>query len=329
MKLTLAKGYLEAWLCGGCVHLAQLHKGSSLLLAVLCSALLANAAHGQTFAEAWQQALQVSDKLAASGAQVDRARALQDGGKDMYLPEVSIGGNYTRLEKPLALDLRDLNPLAALDVATLPPALGAALGSIPGELFITPFTQQDVFRSSLTAMWPIYTGGRISAAQGIYAAQVAEEEQQHELARRELFTTLVDRYYGVLVTAELASTQDKLVASLEEHVAHARKLEAQGQIAKVERLNAEVALDNAKVQASSSHRQHQITLLALKSLLRAEIAPTSPLFIAARSPSLPLLTELTQKQHPALKLLAAKETQAKGLIDVERGAYKPTVFLYG
>jgi len=34
-------------------------------------------------------------------------------------------------------------------------------------------------------------------------------------------------------------------------------------------------------------------------------------------------------QHPALKLLQAKEAQAQGLIKVEKGSYYPTVFLYG
>ena len=33
--------------------------------------------------------------------------------------------------------------------------------------------------------------------------------------------------------------------------------------------------------------------------------------------------------HPALLLLQAKQQQAEGLIAVERGGYKPTVFLYG
>ncbi|CAM2855612.1 TolC family protein [Shewanella amazonensis] len=306
---------------------------SALFATVLAScagmSVIATAAHAQSFDAAWQQLQQVSDKLAASSAKVDRARAERDAGEDMNLPELSLNGSYTRLEKPLEMDLRDLNPMASLDPASLPPALGAALGSIPGELFITPFTEQDIFRASLSAMWPIYTGGRISAAQGIHEALLAEEEQQRELTRRELFTTLVDRYYGVMVAAELVRTQDKLVASLEKHVDHARKLEAHGQIAKVERLNAEVALDNARVQASSSRRQYEMTNIALKSLLKKAETPSSGLFIALSEPSLPQLAELTQKSHPALKLLDAKETQANGLIEVERGAYKPTVFLYG
>ncbi|MBO2689561.1 transporter [Shewanella algae] len=283
-----------------------------------------------SFASAWQQLLEVSDKLAAEGQEVSRAEAQQEAGRDLNLPSLNINGSYTRLEKPIELDLRDLNPLASMDPATLPPAIGGIIGSLPGSLFVTPFTEQDVFRASLQAMWPIYTGGQISAAQGIQAAQVAEKKQQLELARRELFTTLVDRYYAVTVTQALVQTQSQLVASLEKHYSHAEKLEQQGQIARVERLNAQVALDQAKVDLGSAKRRHEMALIALSRLLhQTDIATKSPLFMAPSSPSLPQLTELTLKQHPALRLLEAKETQAQGLVDMEKGKYFPTVFLYG
>lgn len=283
-----------------------------------------------SFASAWQQLLEVSDKLAAEGQEVSRAEAQQEAGRDLNLPSLNINGSYTRLEKPIELDLRDLNPLASMDPATLPPAIGGIIGSLPGSMFVTPFTEQDVFRASLQAMWPIYTGGQISAAQGIQAAQVAEKKQQLELARRELFTTLVDRYYAVTVTQALVQTQAQLVASLEKHYSHAEKLEQQGQIARVERLNAQVALDQAKVDLGSAKRRHEMALIALSRLLhQTDIATKSPLFMVPNSPSLPQLTELTLKQHPALRLLEAKETQAQGLVDMEKGKYFPTVFLYG
>ena len=294
--------------------------------------LAGNTAQAQelAFGEAWQQLLQVSDKLQASQQEVNRAQAEKAAGEDLNLPSLSINGSYTRLEKPLELDLRDLNPLASLDPASLPPALGAALGAIPGSLFITPFTEQDVFRSSLQAMWPIYTGGRISAAQGIHEAQVAEKEQQHQLSTRDLFIKLVDRYYGVAVSHALMTTRGQLVDALSEHAEHAVKLEEQGQIAKVERLNAQVALENARVDYASAKRQLEMTQIALSRMLHREnIDTASRLFMLENSPSLGQLSLLTLTTHPALKLLEAKEVQANGLIDVEKGSYYPTVFLYG
>ena len=282
------------------------------------------------FEQAWKQLLTVSNKLQASAQEVRRAEAEHEAGKDLNLPSISLSGSYTRLERPIEMDLRDLNPLASMDPGSLPPALGGALAAIPGSMFITPFTEQDIFRSSLQAMWPIYTGGKITAAQGIHAAHVAEKEQEFQLTTRDLFIQLVDRYYGVAVSQALARTRGELVTSLEEHAEHAVKLEEQGQIAKVERLNAQVALENAKVNFASARRQAEMAEIALSRMLHErQVNPSSELFMLNDAPSLPRLSQLTLAQHPALKLLEAKEAQAQGLVDVEKGQYLPTVFLYG
>ncbi|MGS0729941.1 TolC family protein, partial [Shewanella sp. 0m-11] len=151
------------------------------LCALLLVLPLTAQAKTMAFDEAWQQLIKVSDKLQAGAQEVNRAEAERRAGEDMNLPSIDLRGSYTRLEKPIELDLRDLNPLASLDPATLPPALGGALAGIPGSLFVTPFTEQDIFRSSLQAMWPIYTGGKITAAQAIHEAEVAEKEQELKL----------------------------------------------------------------------------------------------------------------------------------------------------
>ncbi|MFQ6371840.1 TolC family protein [Shewanella sp. YIC-542] len=283
-----------------------------------------------SFSNAWERLLDVSDKLAADDQQLQRAQAERDAAKGLYLPSLSINGNYTHMEHPVELDLRQLNPMASLDLSALPPQYAAILGSIPGNLFVTRFTEQDIFNASLQAMWPIYTGGQITAAQGIHKAKVAEEQQRRELGRRELFITLVDRYYAVSVTGALVQTQQQLVDSLKQHYQHALHMEQQGQIAKVERLNAQVALDDANVTLGSAKRQYEMACIALSRMLHEQAASTrASMFVLASEPSLPQLMELTLKQHPALQLLSAKEQQAKGLIALENGKYKPTVYLYG
>lgn len=305
-----------AWLC---------------LLPLPCLLPLAASAQPISFTDAWQQVLKVSDKLQAQSQEVNRAKGEEAAGESLNLPSLSLNGSYTHLEKPIELDLRDLNPLASLDPATLPPALGGALAGIPSSMFVTPFTEQDIFRASLQAMWPIYTGGQITAAQGIHAAMVAEKQQELQLATRDLFTQLVDRYYAVDVTKALVNTQTELVTSFTKHLDHALALEREGQIAKVERLNAQVALDNAKVNLGSARRQHEMAVIALSRMLQhsAQLETQSSLFLLPHAPSLGDLTQVTLSQHPALKLLESKEAQANGLVSLEKGKYHPTVFLFG
>ncbi|MCP3128629.1 TolC family protein [Shewanella sp. KJ2020] len=304
-----------AWLC---------------LLPLPCLLPLAASAQPISFTDAWQQVLKVSDKLQAQSQEVNRAKGEEAAGESLNLPSLSLNGSYTHLEKPIELDLRDLNPLASGSLP-LPPELGGILASIPGSMFVTPFTEQDIFRASLQAMWPIYTGGQITAAQGIHAAMVAEKQQELQLATRDLFTQLVDRYYAVDVTKALVNTQTELVDSFTKHLDHALALEREGQIAKVERLNAQVALDNAKVNLGSARRQHEMAVIALSRMLQqnAQLETQSSLFLLPHAPSLGDLTQVTLSQHPALKLLESKEAQANGLVSLEKGKYHPTVFLFG
>lgn len=301
----------------------------TLCFSALAFTGLANA-ETVSFVQAWQQLQQVSDHLQAKNQHVNRAKAEEHAGDALNYPSLNIAGSYTRLEKPIELDLQDLNPLASLDANSLPSAITEVLATIPSSMYVTPFTEQDVFRASLQAMWPIYTGGRVTAAQGIHAAQVSESEQEFALASRELFLQLVDRYYAVSVTHTLADTQQQLVDSLSLHVSHAEKLEQQGQIAKVERLNAQVALENAKVDLGKAKRQYEMAEIALARMLHVPtVSPSTPLFVLKQQPSLSRLSQLTLTQHPALKLLEAKEAQANGLVDLEKGGYFPTVYLYG
>ncbi|WP_022941445.1 TolC family protein [Psychromonas hadalis] len=273
------------------------------------------------FKQAWAQFLKVSDQLQAQQQVIKQAQAKHESGKDLYLPSISLNGSYTHLSDPL-----ELNASSILDPSGLPPALGGIISSIPS----LALTEQDIFRSSLQAMWPIYTGGKISAVQSIHSAQIAEKEQELELIKRKLFIQLVDRYYAVSVTEELAKTQLQLLQSLQKHASHAQKLEEQGQIAKVERLNAQVAVENAKIKYNSALRQAEMANIALARMLHErKLATRSILFLQKNIPSLALFTNETMENHPALKLLHAKEDQAQGLIDMEKGAYHPTVFLYG
>ena len=71
-----------------------------------------------------------------------------------------VSGSYTRLE-------RDLEIHKEIDLRPLVPT------SIPFHL---PLQDQDVFMSSLSVLWPLYTSGRIDATSDAYEAKQQEAE---------------------------------------------------------------------------------------------------------------------------------------------------------
>ncbi|KPU83796.1 transporter, partial [Psychromonas sp. PRT-SC03] len=205
--------------------------------------LLPSISYAQTMNlnQAWSQLLKVSDTLQAEQQSIKRAQAKQNSSADLSLPSLSLNGSYTHLSDPLVFDPSTLSGIGGADLAT-------KLDKVPN----LALSEQDIFHASLQAMWPIYTGGKIRAAQAISAAQVQEKKQNLELVKHKLFLKLVDRYYGVSISEALQSTHKKLLSSLQKHAEHAQKLEEHGQIAKVERLNADMALANENVKYNSS-----------------------------------------------------------------------------
>ncbi|WP_181364087.1 TolC family protein [Aeromonas sp. HMWF036] len=286
-----------------------------------------------SFGEAWTRVIQQDEGLAAEQAGVDRAKQLREAAKAMYLPKVDLGASYTHLDQPMELDLMDLNPIA--NHPEMVKALQHILGGLPiphftPDDFVTPLTKQNVVTSSVKMLWPLFAGGRIDAAQDIRQAQVSEAQQLLVLKQQATFESLSQTYFGVVLAAQVVQTKQEIEEGLAHHLDHAKKLEAQGQIARVERLSAQSAYDRARIDTQKSRRGLEIAELALGHMLKLSRAePDSGLFVNQELPRLEGLVSQTLEVHPGLKLLSAKKEQAKGLIRMEKGKYAPEVFLFG
>ncbi|MGY3867739.1 TolC family protein [Aeromonas bivalvium] len=283
-----------------------------------------------SFSQAWSRVLQQDEGLAAEQAGVERAKQLREAAKAMYLPKVDLGASYTHLDKPVELDMLDLNPIANH------PEFGRILGPVMQALqlgasdFVTPLTKQNVVTSSVKMLWPLFVGGRIDAAQDIRQAQVSEAQEQLVLKQQASFESLSQTYFGVVLAAQVVQTKQEIEQGLAHHLDHAKKLEAQGQIAKVERLSAQSAYDRARIDTQKYRRSLEIAELALSRMLKLKGAePDSRLFINEQIPALDGFVQETLAVHPGLKLLAAKKEQAQGLIKLEKGKYAPELFLFG
>ncbi|MDA1380862.1 TolC family protein [Plesiomonas shigelloides] len=184
--------------------------------------------------------------------------------------------------------------------------------------------------AGVNALWVIYSGGRISAAQSAAYAQASEAQQQFALKRLQAFSDLTRFYYGVTLAQNVYQTRTQVAQALAQHLMHAQKLEQHGQIAKVERLSAQVAYDRAKVEAENARRELEIAQLVLDELLHQnDVQPSSPLVTKLTLPSLSTLVRDALNVNPAMSLLDAKDKQAQSLEKAERGRYLPNVAAFG
>lgn len=309
-----------------------------LALALFALSPVVGQAESVSFSQAWQTVVSQNEGLAAERTKVDQAKYLQDAAWDLNLPQVSVGANYTRLDDDVEISPSDLfssMPASGTDAGKVISQLAEQLSKLTGtdfnSLFTSQITDKDVFTSSIRAIWPIFTGGRINAAQAIAEGKTEEAKYMLAMKKQATYEDLSRFYFGVVLAEQVYKTRQEVEAGLKQHFEHAVKLQQQGQIARVERLQAEAAYDKARVETQKSKRDLEIVQVALTKLLNASspITPTTTLFTNEQLPNLDSFLSQTLTTYPGLHLLDAKRKQANGLIDVEKGKYYPEVYLYG
>ncbi|WP_418113118.1 TolC family protein [Vibrio scophthalmi] len=301
-------------------------------LSVLFSCVaLAPMAHSAeiSFDEAWLLLQKDNNSIAAQRANLERYQHLQEASDSLNLPKVTVGANYTRLDQDITVSGKQLFESTGAHLPPLSPQFGQLLSSL-GSVTST-ISERDIFSSSIRAIWPIFTGGRISAAQSAAEGKTDEAVSQLAMETQARYEDLSKYYFSVLLAEEVVHTRQLVEQGLTKHRNNALKLEQQGQIARVERLQAEAALDKATVERKKAQKTLVIAQSALTEILNqtTQVEPRDPLFINSNLPPLSAFVDQTLATYPGLDLLDAKEKQANSLIKAEQGKYYPEVYLYG
>ena len=284
-----------------------------------------------SFPEAWQILQENNNSLAAQQANVERYQHLQNSTSSLNLPSITLGANYTHLDSDVTINGEQFT-----DSLSGVPNLGAVGGILQPILsglggVTSTITEQDIFSSSIRAIWPIFTGGRITAAQTAAEGKSEEAQSQLLMERQARYEDLSKYYFSVILAEDVVRTRQAVEAGLTQHRDFAIKLEQQGQIARVERLQADASLDKAVVERTKAQNDLKIAQLALTQILgqSQSVEPSEQLFINKNLPHMDVFVDQTLMTYPGLKILDAKEKQASSLIKAEKGKYYPEVYLYG
>jgi outer membrane protein TolC len=289
-----------------------------------------------SFADSWTLLQKKNNSIAAQRANVDHYKQLEKADESLNYPSVTLGANYTRLDDDVTLsgeqifDSLDASSQASL-LAKAPALSGLGVNFTELAEATSTITTKDVFNSSIRAIWPIYTGGRITAAQSYASGRTDEAIALLKMETQARYEDLGKYYFSVVLAKEVLMTRQSVEKGLTQHRDFAIKLEQQGQIAKVERLQAEASLAKAIVDRKKSQRDLDITSSALTEILNQtdKVIPQSTLFINRSLPPISAFTEQTLATYPGLDILNAKEKQASSSIKAENGKYHPEVYLYG
>jgi outer membrane protein TolC len=185
----------------------------------------------------------------------------------------------------------------------------------------------------LNAMMPLYTGGRTDGVRDVAAGRAAESVASAAQDRDEVLATLIQRYFGVQASEQVAELREAARLGVAEHLVTAKRLEAAGLLARVERLQADVAYSGAVREASKAQHELALARRALAAMLDSAAAGatlSTPLFIDTRPlDSLETYIARAHAAHPGMAMVSAKRLQTEGLHQIEDGAHKPSVFAFG
>ncbi len=277
-----------------------------------------------TIEAALEQLRSTNPALDASRLEIERRVEERQAARSLFGPQLEVTGRYTFIDQPIVIDL---DPIRQAMLALHPTVPAAAIPS-----FVQRVQEDRFLRGQLTAIWPVYAGGRILAAQQAAGAGLAEAEATARHTANSLFSDLVQRFYGAQLARVIRTMRTEALAGLEAHLRQAGLLEKEGQIARAERLHAQVARDEAWRELRRAEAQVAIAEAALTGLCGGgePVTPASPLFLAAEPlESLPHFLAVAEARHPALEIMAARRAQAAAGVAGEQGRLRPEVYLFG
>lgn len=292
-----------------------------------------------SFDAAQQRAARVSAGLAGAEASLDASRSRAAALGSGHLPVVSLSAQYLRYRKTVDIALGDLRDQVQASIDGFLASLPIPAGPLPGQVLggVIPDTQRvrvtdNVWRPTLTVAWPLYTGGAIEAGQDAAAAGVRQAEAEVRSAQDALTLQLVLAYFGQQLSAQTLQTSRENLERFSRHLDDARKLEAQGMLARGQRLQVEVARNAAERQALRAQNDHDGAQALLGRLLqeRGAVQPTTPLFVAsAPLPPPQRFIEEAAARSPTLARLRALRDAAQRGVQAARAELLPKVYAFG
>jgi outer membrane protein TolC len=198
------------------------------------------------------------------------------------------------------------------------------------QTFQASFTRTNVMQVQLDQ--PLYTGGRLSNAYGIQAAGLDASRLELERARQELQYRVVETFYAALMNEQGVSVADEQITLGERQLALAKARFEAGSVARLDVLQAEVELANAKARRIQAKAAVDTSHQALRTVLSLPQSQTLSLKgTLDERPERPARETLDTAlpARPDLRAFTARKDQAEHSVALANAEWKPNLSLAG
>ncbi len=206
----------------------------------------------------------------------------------------------------------------------------SGVGLIPDTSSVV--LEDQVIRPTVSVMMPLYTGGLTRSAKEIANIQSGRSklsnQQQQDTQRFEL----IQSYFNVQLQKQLLDAALFNSNAMQQHYRNALKLEQQGFISKGQRMQFEVARNNAERAQQNAQANLNAALFQLNNLLLdSNITELStPLFVNRAEPqNVNILLSSFSQNSPLIKKMQMDTELAKANVKAQQAAKRPNVFAFG
>ncbi|MFA5327696.1 MAG: TolC family protein [Prolixibacteraceae bacterium] len=318
-----------------------------------------------TFGDAYECMNNNSHVLKRANFEISEKEAERKAAFGLHAPRIFVTANAVQMADPLTLDLtpvRDaINPLYEIlgkygnfsGVPNPDPNTSGVMPTLPdnvstqvlrtkiqeGQAAINAAEWDKMIQEKQFAavnanfIWPLYTGGKINAANKASAIYEEEAGLEKKQKQGELLSELATRYYGLVLAEQACKVREQVSEAMKKHLFDSQKLSEQGQIAKVEHLHAQVANSDAERELKKANREVTIVKRALQNTMAvgdsSDLTPASRLFILKNIEDEDSFIAMALRNNPHLQQVDSKRELAATGVKLEKSNYLPTVALTG
>lgn len=310
---------------------------------LLFSNLCAHAQEMLSLEECRNRAIEHSDELKIAQFQFEKAKAERAAMKTHYLPSLAGSATGVYLHKNIEMELYlptvvpnpttgELVPNVMANPTTGEPIVGADGNPIFNMYAWLPLeiSLKGAYLAGISLEQPIYTGGKITAANTMTQIGMEMANDNIELQRAKILYD-TDQAYWLFVSVQekvkLAESYNKLLQQLEERVQLSHKT---GLITQNEVLKVKVKHNEAKLQLQKARNGLELTRMALCRQvglpLETKIATTDSVTIGSiQFASIDDQADITNR--PEFKLMQKNVGLAQQQIKLARADFLPTAGL--
>ncbi len=227
---------------------------TTILAAWLLAAPVIAPAQVMNLRDTVRYALQHNPELRAAEQQVNEARQQLDSVEAASAPVISLSATARVSDNPLDA-FADKLFTRQVTAADFDPA---ALNQ-PGS--------SDLYLTSLSLKWPVYTGGKLEAQQQQTGMAVQQSRLLYQRAQQKIAFHTMQAYLFAVATDKAIKIADQAVEAAQRHADTTAKLAAEGRIVESDKLAAEVNLAAVKAQQAQAVTRHKHAITRLRQVM--------------------------------------------------------------